>query len=242
MQRSAHALLHVPGGGGCVSGAGSSTLCGVTPGFQEPYQHPATVDDVCRYPPVGRNACNEEEVRWFGATYAYLEAQLDDAELAKRMLPAKKQRRGGRSATRRPPPQPCLLPRRPQEREPLRGPHARMTRMTTTDDFMYQNSVCTYCAYFAYLLYSAFQTYFAYFAGYIFCILLIFYVVQIHFALVAACLWILVLYHDSSERAIGIHLQNILPKLVPKTDAEVDELLDCKLRVYVVHILHILHI
>ena len=37
-------------------------------GFKEPYQHPATVDDVCRYPPVGRNACNEEEVRWFEAT------------------------------------------------------------------------------------------------------------------------------------------------------------------------------
>ena len=32
----------------------------------------------------------------------YLEAQLDDAELAKRMLPAKKQRRGGRSATSAP--------------------------------------------------------------------------------------------------------------------------------------------
>ena len=44
------------------------------------------------------------------------------------------------------------------------------------------------------------------------------------------------------HRAIGIHLQKILPKLVPKTDAEVDALLDCKLRVYVVHILHILHI
>jgi len=44
------------------------------------------------------------------------------------------------------------------------------------------------------------------------------------------------------HRAIGIHLQKILPKLVPKTDAEVDALLDCKLRVYVVHIWHILHI
>ena len=66
-------------------------------GLQELYQHPATVDDVCRYPSVGRNAYNEEEVQWFEATYDYLEAQLDDAELAKRMLPAKKQRRGGRS-------------------------------------------------------------------------------------------------------------------------------------------------
>jgi hypothetical protein len=38
------------------------------------------------------------------------------------------------------------------------------------------------------------------------------------------------------HRAIGIHLQKILPKFVPKTDAEVDALLDCKLSVYVVHI------
>ena len=38
----------------------------------------------------------------------------------------------GAPRPRRPPPKPCLLPRRPQEREPLRGPHARMTGMTTT--------------------------------------------------------------------------------------------------------------
>jgi hypothetical protein len=71
-------------------------------GFQELYQHPATVDYVRRYPSVGSNAYNEEEVRWFEATYDYLEAELDDAEQAKRMLPAKKQRRGGRSATSAP--------------------------------------------------------------------------------------------------------------------------------------------
>ena len=46
-------------------------------GLQELYQHPATVDDVCRYPSVGRNAYNEEEVQWFEATYDYLEAQLE---------------------------------------------------------------------------------------------------------------------------------------------------------------------
>ena len=80
-------LLRVPGGGGCVSGAG--------------YQHSAKVDDVRRYPSVGRNEYNDE-VRWFEATYDYLEAQLDDAERAKRMLPAKTQRRGGRSATSAP--------------------------------------------------------------------------------------------------------------------------------------------
>ncbi len=131
----------------------------------------------------------------------------------------------GAPRPRRPPPQPCLLSRRRREREPLRGPHARMTRRTTTRlfsrhpvqgregakqgrQFMYQNSVCTYCAYIAYLLYSALQTYSAYFAYYIFWHILrilhilhigdLFYVVEIHFALVASCLWILVLYHDSS--------------------------------------------
>ncbi len=49
-------------------------------GFQELYQHPATVDDVRSYPSVGRNAYNEEEVRWFEAIYGYLKAQLDDAD------------------------------------------------------------------------------------------------------------------------------------------------------------------
>jgi hypothetical protein len=46
------------------------------------------------------------------------------------------------------------------------------------------------------------------------------------------------LFHDSS----CIHLQKILPRFVPRTDAEVDVLLGCKLRVYVLHILHILYI
>jgi hypothetical protein len=71
-------------------------------GFQEHYQHPATVEDVRRYPSVGRNAYNEDEVRWFEATYEYLEGRLDDAERAKRMLPAKKPRRAGRSAASAP--------------------------------------------------------------------------------------------------------------------------------------------
>ncbi len=71
-------------------------------GFQELYQHPATVEDVHSYPSVGSNAYNEEEVLWFKVTYDYLEGQLDYAERAKRMLPAKKQRRGGRSATSSP--------------------------------------------------------------------------------------------------------------------------------------------
>jgi hypothetical protein len=62
-------------------------------GFQELYQHPVTVEDVRRYPSVGCNAYNQEE-----------EGQLDDAERAKRMLPAKKHRRAGRSASSAPTP------------------------------------------------------------------------------------------------------------------------------------------
>ena len=76
-------LLHVPGGGGCVSGAGSSTLCGVTRTLS------ASCDSrgfkLRSYPSVDRNAYNEEEVLWFEATYDYLEGQLDDVERAKRM-------------------------------------------------------------------------------------------------------------------------------------------------------------
>ena len=102
MQRSAHAGLLLCFMSPEVEAAFPEQAQALYAGFQEPYQHPATVDDVCRYPPVGRNACNEEGVRWFEATYDYLEAQLDDAELAKRTLPAKKQRRGGRSATSAP--------------------------------------------------------------------------------------------------------------------------------------------
>ncbi len=49
-------------------------------------------------------------------------------------------------------------------------------------------------------------------------------------------------YYFMIHCAIGIHLQKILPRLVPRTDAEVDVLLDCKFHVYVLHILHICYI
>jgi hypothetical protein len=42
--------------------------------------------------------------------------------------------------------------------------------------------------------------------------------------------------------AIGIHLHKILPRFVPRTEVEVDALLDCKLSGYVLHILHIWYI
>ncbi len=70
-------------------------------GFQELYQHPATAEDVRSYQSFGNNAHNKEEVQWFEATYDYLEGQLNDAERAQRLLPAKK-RRCGRSATSAP--------------------------------------------------------------------------------------------------------------------------------------------
>ncbi len=46
-------------------------------------------------------------------------------------------------------------------------------------------------------------------------------------------------YYFIIHSAIGIHLQKILPRFVPKTDSEVDALLDCTLHVHVLHILHI---
>ena len=38
-------------------------------------------------------------------------------------------------------------------------------------------------------------------------------------------------YYYMIHNAIGIELQKILPKFVPRNDKEVDTLLDCKLRV-----------
>ncbi len=100
------------------------------------------------------------------------------------------------------------------------------------DDFMYHNSVCTYCAYFAYYIFLH--------------ILRILHISHIS-DLFMLCRYILRLsqtvygfwYYFMIHRAIGIHLQKILPKLVPKTDAELNALLHCKLRVYVAHILQI---
>jgi hypothetical protein len=57
-----------------------------------------TVEDVRRYPSVGRNAYTPEEVKWFNATYDFLEGQLDDTERAQRLLPAKKRPRRAASA------------------------------------------------------------------------------------------------------------------------------------------------
>jgi hypothetical protein len=47
-------------------------------------------------------------------------------------------------------------------------------------------------------------------------------------------------YYFIIHSAIGIHLQKILPRFVPKTDSEVDALLDCnlKLRVYVPYLIY----
>jgi hypothetical protein len=105
--RSGHGALRMRGSILCfmspeVEAAFPEQAQALYAGLQELYKHPATVDDVCSYPSVSRNAYNEEEAQWFEATYDYLEAQLDDAELAKHMLPAKKQQRGGRSATSAP--------------------------------------------------------------------------------------------------------------------------------------------
>ena len=84
-------------------------------GYQELYQRPVTVEDVRRYPTVGPNAYTAEEASWCDATYTFLEGQLDDAERAKRMLPAKKRTTGRRAAPPAAAP-PRRLRRRPGER------------------------------------------------------------------------------------------------------------------------------
>jgi hypothetical protein len=40
-------------------------------------------------------------------------------------------------------------------------------------------------------------------------------------------------YYFMIHRGIGVTLQKLMPKLVPRNDKDVDALLDCKLRVYV---------
>ncbi len=68
-------------------------------GFQELYGCPVTVEGVCSYPSVGRNAYTTKEAAWFNATYDYLESQLDDGERTQRLLPAKKRsKRAGAAA------------------------------------------------------------------------------------------------------------------------------------------------
>ena len=58
-------------------------------GYQDLFSRPASVEDVRRYPTVGKNAYTAEEARWFEATYDFLESELNDVERAKRMLPPK---------------------------------------------------------------------------------------------------------------------------------------------------------
>jgi hypothetical protein len=59
-------------------------------GYQEFYQRPESVEHVRRYPSVGRDAYIADEVRWFKETYEFLKGRFDNAERAKRLLPAKK--------------------------------------------------------------------------------------------------------------------------------------------------------
>ena len=58
---------------------------------------------------------------------------------------------------------------------------------------------------------------------------------QTHFARDAADLWILVVFHDPSLYWT-LSLHKILPRFIPRPDAEVDALLDFKLPVYDLHI------
>ena len=98
-------------------------------GYQELYQRPVTVEDVRRYPTVGRNAYTAEEASWCDATYTFLEGQLDDAERAKRMLPAKKRTTGRRAA----PPAAAAAPPSAPARGAARTPSKRTTAVQNDD-------------------------------------------------------------------------------------------------------------
>ena len=97
-RRSAHAGLLLCFMSPAMEAAFPAEAQALYAGFQEQYEHPVTVEDVRRYPSVGRNAYTPEEVLWFNATYDFLEGELDDTERAKRLLPAKKRPKRAASA------------------------------------------------------------------------------------------------------------------------------------------------
>jgi len=215
-------LLHVPGGGGCVSGTGSSTLCGVTRTLS------ASCDSRRCVPlSVSRSQC----IQWRGGSVVRSNVWLSRSSTRRRgtgQAHAARQETTTRRALR------DLGARRPSRafsrgggknenhsEGRMRGWHGgrrracfRDTRyqeeraQSKVDDFMYQNSAFVHIVHILHICYIlhfrhimhilhinilAYFAYFAYFAYEWFV-----YVVQIHFALVAACLWILVLFHDSS--------------------------------------------
>ncbi len=104
--------------------------------LQELYQHPATIDDVCRYPSLDRQsvAMHTTKRRFGGSKQRMIISKLNSTtrNWPSACCPPRNNDAAGAPRPRRQPPQPCLLSRRRREREPLRGPHARMTRRTTT--------------------------------------------------------------------------------------------------------------
>jgi hypothetical protein len=82
------------------------------------------------------------------------------------------------------------------------------------------------------LLLESIGIHFAYFA----CFAYFAYLCSFHqalFARVTAGIWVLVLFHVKFmiRRGIASSPQKIMPKLIPKSDADVDDLLNCKLQV-----------
>ena len=67
-------------------------------GFRDTFQRDVTVEDVRRYPTIGRGAYTAEEVNWCDATFDFLEGRLDEMQRARRNLPAKKRARRSASA------------------------------------------------------------------------------------------------------------------------------------------------
>ena len=61
-------------------------------GYQIRFQRTPEATDLQRYPSIGANAYNEEEVRWCQATFDFLASSMDDEGRTKRNLPPARRR------------------------------------------------------------------------------------------------------------------------------------------------------
>ncbi len=93
-QRSAHAALILLYLSNDMDRAHPEVTSILNTGFQKLFQHPVNMTALPRHPSVGPNAYPAQEILWCNATIDHLENQLDDEGKAKRLLPAKRAKRG----------------------------------------------------------------------------------------------------------------------------------------------------
>jgi hypothetical protein len=147
--------------------------------FQTRLERPVDFSDLCRFPSIGANAYNAEEIAWCQATIEFLGDELSDEGRVKRGMPPKKRLRGRAASSSGPVPPP---PRSPAA---LRNPSTGRRRVTSADTEDEEDNavltevavrrgrqaryiiLCTYLVfvftYFAYRAYSTYLSYCAYF-------------------------------------------------------------------------------